>query len=445
MRASIALAEQRQRPVRGPHADRLEVERAVDSVENGGPTRAMRLLGAYCHYTERGAQPGEPRPDPRMGEFGRTFTDHMLECAFRQGEWQAPRIVPRHALALDPGASSLQYGLQIFEGMKVYRPKRPHWSAPTPDMVRLFRPLENMRRLCRSAARLALPLFDAHAMLQLVEEYVRVEAAWVPQCDADEEALTPALYLRPTLISTDARLGVRRPSEALFYVIASPALGSYYSGNNHAAATGVTLFATDAFARAWPGGVGDAKCGGNYALGLVAQELAIAEGCQQVLWLDAQQRVTEAGVMNFFVVFDDGEVCTPPVDTGMILPGVTRDSVLQLIRGGAVGAAPGGRAWRVHERALPIDELTRGIVSGRVVEAFGTGTAATISPVAGIRYRQREYRFEAPARPLSTALKRAFDHICYGDESALEAHPWLHPVYGSGRPAAASASHTQFG
>lgn len=457
LRVSVALAEKLQRRdggAMGPRADRLTVQR----VSECGAPRALGPLYVPAAPPAPPAITSEEKADDarRNVGFGTVFTDHMLQCSYRSGEWGVPRIVPRAPLQLDPAASVLHYGLEVFEGLKAYRPDDDADS----DTVRLFRPMRNVMRMYRSAARLALPIFEPAEMLSLLEEFVRLEAPWVPRRDAN--APQASLYLRPALISTDPRLGVRRSGEALLFVLASPALGDYYADTN--ARDGITLLASDAFTRAWPGGVGDAKCGGNYAPGLVAQELAAAEGCHQVLWLH-ENRVTEAGVMNFFVVMDDGEVVTPSLN-GMILPGLTRDSVTQLVRARRYGNA------RMSERDMSIDELVDAIESGRAVEAFGTGTAAVVSPVSGIKYKNRMYAFPRPARapaeqggdappplPLSAALKRDLEELFYGAAGA--AHEWIHPIklrrrapaqslpardrHSNDTRAAASASRTQFG
>jgi branched-chain amino acid aminotransferase len=441
MRRAIALAERLERGPYGPDPLELSVERSPGVDGCGHSVRACAALGRQSFY-QRGWKPGEQHLGGSQ-EFGVTFTDHMLLVRYHEGHWGKPAIVSRRPLELDPGCSSLQYGLQIFEGMKAYRPDPV--GSESGDVVRLFRPRDNLQRMYRSAARLALPLFDPEAMLRLIDEYVRVEADWVPVRDLPDDSRPVSLYLRPCLISTDARLGVRRAKEALFYVIASPSLGGYYSGTDHA---GVTLLATDEFVRAWPGGIGDAKCGGNYALGLVAQELAHAEGCHQVLWLDPQRNVTEAGVMNFFVVTSAGEVLTAPLEEGLILPGVMRSAVVQLIRDGVISERARGQRWKVTEHSLHIDDLVRGIENGTFVEAFGTGTAAMICPIAAVKYRGQTYWLPQENdrdQRLSFHLEKAFERLFFDPSPKISAHPWIHTVQIRVTPQAASASRTQFG
>ncbi|KAK4531496.1 hypothetical protein CCYA_CCYA08G2353 [Cyanidiococcus yangmingshanensis] len=441
MRRALALAERVEKGPYGPQPSPLSVERSRAVDAQGHSLRARAALGRHSFY-QRSSETEELQTSGSQ-EFGVTFTDHMLLVRYREGRWETPAIVVRRPLELDPGSSSLQYGLQIFEGMKAYRPDPA--GPETEDVVRLFRPRENLQRMYRSAARLALPLFDTETMLHLIEEYVRTEADWVPVRDLPDDLRPVSLYLRPCLISTDARLGVRRAKEALFYVIASPSLGGYYSGADPA---GVALLATDEFVRAWPGGVGDAKCGGNYALGLVAQELAHAEGCHQVLWLDPERNVTEAGVMNFFVVTSAGEVLTAPLGEGLILPGIIRSAVIELIRGGSVPAQANGQPWQVVERSLHIEDLIRGIEDGRIVEAFGTGTAAMVCAVAAIKYRGRTYRLPEVAdnhQRLSIRLGKAFERLLFDPGRETSAHPWIHTVQIKPTPRVASASRTQFG
>jgi branched-chain amino acid aminotransferase len=441
MRRALALAERTDGALRGPDASKLVVDRAPVVDSSGHSVRAREVLGVHSFYARRSNF--QIRQPAGSQEFGVTFTDHMLLVRYRGGHWMDPLITSRRPLELDPASSSLQYGLQIFEGLKAYRPDPV--GPETEDVVRLFRPQENLQRMYRSAARLALPLFDTGSMLRLIEEYVRIEADWVPVRAPDENFRAVSLYLRPCLISTDARLGVRRAEEALFYVIASPSLGGYYSAANNA---GVTLLATEEFVRAWPGGVGDTKCGGNYALSLVAQELAHAEGCHQVLWLDPDRNVTEAGVMNFFAVTSSGEVVTAPLSKGLILPGVMRSAVIQLIEQGRFPPGANHSSWRLVERSLSVDELVQGIEQGRIVEAFGTGTAAMICPVAAVKYRGRTFRLPEASdakRRLTWQLSRALEHLFFDPDPHFAAHPWIHTVHVRRIPQHASASHTQFG
>ncbi|SCV71334.1 BQ2448_2922 [Microbotryum intermedium] len=318
-----------------------------------------------------------PKTIPPSNElqFGQTFTDHMLTIPWNvQTGWGTPKISPYAPLQLDPSATVLHYAPTLFEGMKAYKDGK--------GLVRLFRPDKNMERMTRSAARLAFPDFTGDHLTTLIKKLVDVDSKWVPS-----EPGT-SLYIRPTMIGTQAGLGVGASTDVLLFVIACP-VGPYYS-------TGfkpVKLLATAKDVRAWPGGTGGYKLGSNYAAGVVPQQAAAALGYQQILWLyGPEHQLTEVGTMNLFVVLShpDGttELVTPPLED-MILPGVTRDSVLALARahekGEAVlqGLPP---KFKVSERNLTMPQLREASKDGTLKEVFGSGTAAIVSPVSGIGY-----------------------------------------------------------
>jgi len=277
-------------------------------------------------------------------------------------------------LHLEPSTTVLHYAQTLFEGLKAYR----DWNGK----VTLFRPDMNMKRMNNSATRVALPNFNGEALLNLIKQLLRTDKHWIPQ-----EA-GYSLYIRPTLIGTQAALGVSPPSEALLFVICSP-VGPYYSKGFKP----VSLYGTTEYIRAAPGGTGAYKLGLNYAPGVVAQKDAAALGYQQNLWLQGPEHfLTEVGTMNMFIVFrrEDGatELVTPPLD-GMILPGVTRDSVLALARNHSSGTKRlDGLAENlvVSERPVTMKEVVDASQSGRLVELFGAGTAAVISTVDKIGY-----------------------------------------------------------
>ncbi|GEL95987.1 branched-chain amino acid aminotransferase [Cellulomonas composti] len=307
----------------------------------------------------------EPHPSPASDEkrtqalrapaFGTCFTDHMVLVDWtRDAGWTDPRLVPLGPLPLHPAAAVLHYGQEVFEGLKVYR-------HPDGRLV-AFRPDRNAVRLRRSARRLALPEVPEGLFHAAVDALVAADHAWVPSGPGD------SLYLRPFVVASEAFLGVRAADAALFGVIASPA-GAYF----HAGVDGISLWLSTTYSRAGRGGTGAAKCGGNYAASLVAQQEAAEHGCAQVLFTDAEtgRWVEEAGSMNLFAVLADGTLVTPPT-TGTILEGVTRDSVLRL-------AADLGYA--TQERPFGVDEWTRLAASGELTEVFATGTAAVITPV----------------------------------------------------------------
>lgn len=322
-------------------------------------------------------------PDFADLKFGATFAPHMLTVDWDEHSgWHAPQIVPYGPLSLSPAAPTFHYASGLFEGLKAYR------SARGDGSVLLFRPDMNMKRMNRSAARLGLPTFDEQQAIELIRQLVRLDAAWVPP------AAGASLYIRPTLIGTTPTLGVHKPGHAKWYVITSP-VGSYFStGGSGARPRGVRLLARDDIVRAWTNGTGSYKLGANYGPTLVPGEEAEQAGYDQILWV-FQREVTEVGAMNFFVVFAcaDGtyEVATAPLEDGCVLPGVTRDSILALLRAHASGACvlpglPPPAQVRVAERKVTIDELLAASAAGTLAEAFGTGTAAIISPVEEIAY-----------------------------------------------------------
>ncbi|EIW86504.1 branched-chain amino acid aminotransferase II [Coniophora puteana RWD-64-598 SS2] len=345
--------------------------------------------------------------------FGRTFTDHMLKIRWtEQAGWEAPQIEPYGTINLVPSAVVIHYAQSAFEGMKAY--KRADGN------VTMFRPDMNMKRLNNSAARLALPTFDGEQVIELLKQLIRLDKEWVP------EAPGHSLYIRPTLIGTNGTLGVQPPTEALLFVICSP-VGPYYP-------TGfkpVPLYGTTEYIRAAPGGTGAYKLAVNYAPGVVAQKAAASAGYQQNLWLHGPEHyITEVGTMNAFIVFHDAdgglELVTPPLD-GMILPGVTRDSVLALARGHAAGARiegmPVGKKVRVSERPVTMEEVSEASTSGRLVELFGTGTAAVITPVEKIGYQGSDVLIPTGPGGMGPISGPIWKHLT-GIQNGLIEHEW---------------------
>ncbi|KAH9024051.1 branched-chain amino acid aminotransferase II [Lactarius pseudohatsudake] len=316
-------------------------------------------------------------PDPETLVYGEVMTDHMLYMDFApERGWSSPQIRPYGPLSLDPACSCFQYCPSVFEGMKAYL---------GPDGTpRLFRPQLNMERMARSAERVALPPFDADALLILIRRLVAIEARWIPR------ARGYSLYIRPTLIGTRPSLGVSASTHAALYVILSPT-GPYIRDLN---GKGLSLLAMSDQIRAWPGGTGGFKLGLNYAAGFSAQRVAAALGYQQMLWI-LGETVTEAGAMNVFAVFErpDGEldVVTPPLD-GTILPGVTRASVLALLSHQPPAAAlpqlSAHARIRTAERVLTMSELFAASAAGTLREVFCVGTAAVVIPAARIGWRR---------------------------------------------------------
>ncbi|MCJ1295973.1 hypothetical protein MMC34_007538 [Xylographa carneopallida] len=337
--------------------------------------------------------------------FGRTFTDHMLSIEWTASQgWLPPRITPYQNLSLDPATCVFHYAFECFEGMKAYK-------DPS-GQVRLFRPDKNMARLNKSSARIALPTVVPDSFINLIAQFVNLEKRFIPASKGY------SLYLRPTMIGTQRTLGVGPPGSALLYVIASP-VGPYYPTGFKA----VSLEATDYAVRAWPGGVGDKKLGANYAPCILPQMQAAARGFHQNLWLFGEdEKVTEVGTMNFFAVLRDAngnkELVTAPLD-GTILEGVTRDSILALARERLV---PEG--WTVSERYVTMSELFSAREEGRLVECFGAGTAAVVSPVRKISWRGMlvDCGLEDGKEAGETAarMKDWIEGIQYGEEE----HAW---------------------
>ncbi|KAG7320544.1 hypothetical protein KOW79_016397 [Hemibagrus wyckioides] len=307
----------------------------------------------------------KPKPESENLSFGTVFTDHMLLIKWSSGGgWEKPQIQPFGNLSLHPACSALHYAVQLFEGMKAYRGRD--------DRVRLFRPMLNMERMLKSAHRACLPSFDGAELMECIRKLVEVDQDWVPHSDS------ASLYIRPTFLGTESSLGVKKPSSALLFVILSP-VGSYFSTGNKA----VSLWADSKYIRAWQGGTGDCKMGGNYGASIFAQYEAVVLGCQQVLWLYGDDhQITEVGTMNLFLYWinEDGEeeLATPPLD-GIILPGITRQSILELTRQWG--------EFKVSERYLTMAALRLALQQKRVKEMFGSGTACVVSRVGRVLYQ----------------------------------------------------------
>lgn len=303
------------------------------------------------------------KPDSSCLEFGKFFTDHMFIMDYdRSLGWHDARIVPFGKIELHPACTALHYGSEIFEGLKAYR--------KADGSVQLFRPIENVRRMNRSAERLCLPQIPEEDALEILTRFVSFEQDWVPSAPGT------SLYIRPFMYGNDETLGVHSVKHATFMIITSP-VGAYYKEGINP----VKIMIESEDVRAVRGGTGEAKCGGNYAASNRAGEKAEEKGYSQVLWLDGVERkyIEEVGAMN--VMFKiDGEIVTPQL-TGSILPGITRKSCVELLR---------SEGYRVSERRISVDELEAAIDSGKLEEAWGTGTAAVISPIGELCYKGKK-------------------------------------------------------
>ncbi len=325
--------------------------------------------------------------------FGSVFSDHMFNAEFHDGRWSDGLIQPYGPLQIGPNISALQYGISVFEGMKAHKSAEGH--------PLLFRARDNALRLQRSAARLAMPAVPESLFLDAVRELVRVDHGWIPP------AHKGALYIRPVLFSVDPSLRVK-PADRFQFVIFTSPFGAYFSAP-------IDVLVSERYVRAFPGGTGDIKPAGNYAAALLADQEARDAGCNAVLWLDAQERryVEECGVMNVFFVLGD-EVVTPPL-SGTILPGITRESVIILLR---------DLGYRVKEERISIEELQSSYDGYELRECFGTGTAATVSHVRRIVYQGRT--MELPPlekRKVGAAVRDKLLAVMTGREP--DPHGWV--------------------
>ncbi|SOE22561.1 branched chain amino acid aminotransferase apoenzyme [Spirosomataceae bacterium TFI 002] len=328
--------------------------------------------------------------------FGTQFTDHMLIADCVNGEWQTPQIVPFGEISYNPALASLHYGQTIFEGMKAFK--------NDDGEVFMFRPLDNHKRFNLSAERMCMAQVPEEIFIGGLEELLRLDSAWIPQGE------DYSLYLRPFMFASDVYLGVRPSHNYRFMIIMSPA-GKYY-------AEPPKVKIETEFIRAAPGGVGYAKCGGNYAASLYPAKLAAQQGYTQLLWTDAltHSKFEESGTMNVMFVID-GKLVTPKTST-TILKGISRDSLLKI----AVDLG-----FEIEERDVTVDEIVAGIQSGVVTEVFGAGTAVVVSPFAAIGYEGEDFFLPAiTADSVSSKLKGKLDAIRIGKDA--DSHGWVWKV-----------------
>ncbi len=304
------------------------------------------------------------KPDSSILGFGKYFSDHMFVMQYSKDKgWHDAKIMPFGNIPLHPASTVLHYGSEIFEGLKAYR--------RADGKVQLFRPMENIRRMNRSAERMCLPQIPEEDAMQILETFVSVEQEWTPSASGT------SLYLRPFMFGNDETLGVHAVHNAVFMIIASP-VGSYYKEGINP----VKIMIESDDVRAVRGGTGEAKCGGNYAASNRAGQRAEEKGYSQVLWLDGVERkyIEEVGAMN--VMFKiDGEIVTPKL-TGSILPGITRKSCIEVLK---------KEGFTVSERLLSVDELIDALENGKLEEAWGCGTAAVVSPIGELNYQNKKY------------------------------------------------------
>lgn len=340
------------------------------------------------------------KPKTDQLEFGRVFTDHMfiMDYSVPLG-WHDPRIVPYEPLTIDPSAMTFHYGQSVFEGLKAY-------YTPEGD-IHLFRPEKNLQRLNRSNDRLCIPPIDEAFILQAIKQLVYLDKEWIPTAEGT------SLYIRPFIISTEPFIGVAPSHQYKLIVILSP-VGAYYKEGINP----VKIAVENQYVRTVKGGTGEAKTGGNYAASLKAQELCAQKGFTQVLWLDGLEKkyIEEVGSMNVFFKIN-GKVYTPALN-GSILEGVTRNSVIQMLQ-----------YWNIPviEEKLAIDDLYQAYLDETLEEAFGTGTAAVISPIGQLSWENKDlYINEGKTGKISKALYDTLTGIQYGRET--DPFDWIEKV-----------------
>ena len=337
--------------------------------------------------------------------FGKYFTDHMVTADWTEElGWHNAQLVPYGPLSFDPATNFMHYGQAIFEGLKAYR----HEDGS----IKTFRPIANAERFQRSARRLAMAELPIELFLASVNALVQQDADWVPGGDDQ------SLYLRPFMISTEVGLGVRPANAYKYLLIASPA-GAYFPQG----VKPVSVWISDDYVRAAPGGTGEAKCAGNYAASLIAQAEAASHGCEQVVWLDAVERkwIEEMGGMNLYFVYGSGDSArlVTPTLTGSLLPGITRDSLLTV-------AADLG--YLATENAISVDQWRDGAEAGEITEVFACGTAAVITPVGQVKSRKSGHWEinEGQPGPVTMQLREALLNIQTGQ--VPDKHQWLHTI-----------------
>jgi len=329
--------------------------------------------------------------------FGKEFSDHMFIADYKDGEWQDMRIVPFGYLPMHPAMSSIHYGQSIFEGLKARKTESGE--------IIIFRPDMNLKRMNLSAHRMAMPSIPEKLFFQAMDELIKLDHQWIPNAPGT------SLYIRPFLFATDETVGIKRSTMYKFIIFTSP-VAAYYSEP-------VKVYASEDYVRAFPGGTGFAKTAGNYARTIQPVEEINKKGYHQILWLDGIEKkyLQEIGTMNIFVIID-GTVITPSLNEGTILPGVTRDSVIALLKDWGIP---------VEERKISIDEVAKAYKNGTLQDAFGAGTAATISPIKAIGYREDEFLLPPiDERPISKKLGEVLNQIKNGE--IKENYNWIHTI-----------------
>jgi branched-chain amino acid aminotransferase len=325
--------------------------------------------------------------------FGKHFTDHMLEVDYIDGEWKTPEIKPYQPLMLEPSLAALHYGQAIFEGIKAYKSED--------GGIAVFRPADNFRRFNISAERMQMPQIPEEIFMEGMRTLIKLDADWIPGYE------NHSLYIRPFMFSSDEMIGVKPSEKYKFMIILSPT-GPYY-------ATPMRIYVEEQYVRAAPGGVGCAKAAGNYGAAMYATAQAKLKGYDQVLWMDAFEHkyVQECGTMNVFFIIGNTAI-TPGLESGTILAGVTRDSAIAVLK---------DMGFDVQERPLSINDIIDAHKAGILYEVFGTGTAATISLIKELKYKDYEMSFDITKWRTAPELKKRLDAIRYGQ--APDTHGWM--------------------
>ena len=328
--------------------------------------------------------------------FGRYFTDYMLEVDYEDGEWKTPEIKPYQPLLMEPSIAAIHYGQSIFEGIKAYKNEAGE--------VAIFRPQDNYKRFNISAVRMQMPEVPEHIFMEGMKLLIDLDKNWVPS-QPDH-----SLYIRPFMFSTDEMIGVRPSEKYKFMIILSPT-GPYYSAP-------MRIYVEEQYVRAVPGGVGYAKAAGNYGAAMYATAEAKKKGYDQVLWTDAFEHkyVQECGTMNVFFIIGNTAI-TPDLSRGTILAGVTRDSVITVLK---------EMGFNVEERRLSIDDVIEAHKAGLLYEVFGTGTAATISLIKELRYKDYVMEFDVNQWKTAPKVKEMMNDIRYG--KVADRHGWMQKI-----------------
>lgn len=341
----------------------------------------------------RKAEQSKLQDIPESIPFGKYFSDHMLEADYENGEWKNVEIKPYQPMVLSPSIAALHYGQAIFEGIKAYKDKDGN--------AHIFRPYDNFHRFNISAERLQMPAVPEEIFIEGMRKLVALDKNWIP-AKPDH-----SLYIRPFMFASDELIGVKPSDTYKFLIILSPT-GPYYSAP-------MRLYAEEKYTRAAPGGVGYAKAAGNYAASMFATAEAKRKGYDQVLWTDANEHIyaEEVGTMNVFFIIN-GKAVTPDLSTGTILAGVTRDSVITILKDMGIP---------VEQKRVNLEEVVKAYEAGQVTEIFGTGTAATISLIKELKYKEAVMLFQEDNWKIAREIKRRMDAI--KDCTAEDRHGWL--------------------